>query len=140
MAEHSRRAGVFADRLAEAGLDVVYPGLPEHPDHGIMTRLHREEYGFGGILCVDLESRERADRFMEGLQNDDRFGFIAVSLGYFETLMSSSATTTSSELSEDERRAAGIRPGLVRMSIGYTGTLEQRWRPLENALGLLTHA
>jgi methionine-gamma-lyase len=140
MAEHSRRAGVFADRLAEAGLDVVYPGLPEHPDHGIMTRLHREEYGFGGILCVDLESRERADRFMEGLQNDDRFGFIAVSLGYFETLMSSSATTTSSELSEDERRAAGIRPGLVRMSIGYTGTLEQRWRQLENALGLLTHA
>lgn len=140
MTEHSRRAGVFAERLADAGLDVVYPGLSDHPDHDLLRRLHREEYGFGGILCVDLETRERADRFMEGLQNDGHFGFIAVSLGYFETLMSSSATTTSSELTEEEQRAAGIRPGLVRMSIGYTGTIEQRWRQLESALSVLAPA
>ena len=62
---------------------------------------------------------------------------MAVSLGYFDTLMSASAQTTSSELSVEEQEAAGIRPGLVRMSIGYTGSLEQRWKQLEDAIDML---
>jgi len=59
---------------------------------------------------------------------------MAVSLGYFDTLMSCSGTSTSSELTDDDRRAAGISPGLVRLSVGYTGTLEQRWEQLSSAL------
>lgn len=137
MTEHSRRALVFAERLAALGLEVTYPGLPEHPDHDILRRLRNEEFGFGGILAVDVGSRENAERFMEVLQNEDRFGFMAVSLGYFDTLMSAPAQTTSSELTADEQEVAGIRPGLVRMSVGYTGSLEQRWRQLEDAVGLL---
>ena len=74
---------------------------------------------------------------METLQNEDRFGFMAVSLGYFDSLMSCSASTTSSELSEEDQRAAGIRPGLVRISVGYTGTVEQRWSQLEDALRVM---
>jgi methionine-gamma-lyase len=62
---------------------------------------------------------------------------MAVSLGYFETLMSCSASTTSSELSEEDQKAAGIQPGLVRISIGYTGTVEQRWSQMEDALSVL---
>ena len=62
---------------------------------------------------------------------------MAVSLGYFETLMSCPACTTSSELCEEEQAEAGIRPGLVRMSIGYTGSLEQRWAQLEDAIETL---
>ena len=46
---------------------------------------------------------------------------MAVSLGYSETLMSCSASSTSSEMPEEELEMAGIRPGLVRLSIGYTG-------------------
>jgi len=137
MTEHSRRALVFAERLGELGLDVVYPGLPDHPDHEIIRRLHNEEFGYGGILVVDVGSRKNAERFMEVLQNEDRFGFMAVSLGYFDTLMSAPAHTTSSELTAEEQEAAGIRPGLVRMSIGYTGSLEQRWSQLEDAVALL---
>lgn len=137
MTEHSRRALVFAKRLAALGLDVTYPGLPEHPDHDVIRRLHNEEFGFGGILAVDVGSQTNAERFMEVLQNEDRFGFMAVSLGYFDTLMSAPAQTTSSELTADEQEAAGIRPGLVRMSVGYTGSLEQRWRQLEDAVRLL---
>jgi methionine-gamma-lyase len=68
------------------------------------------------------------------LQNKYRFGFMAVSLGYFDTLMSCSGSSTSSELTEDDKSEAGISPGLVRMSIGYTGTLEQRWQQLKDAL------
>jgi methionine-gamma-lyase len=48
--------------------------------------------------------------------------------------MSCSAASTSSELPEEELEKAGIRPGLVRLSIGYTGTLEQRWLQLRSAL------
>ena len=74
---------------------------------------------------------------MDMLQNDYRFGYMAVSLGYFDTLMSCSGSTTSSEMSEEDKAAAGISPGLVRMSLGVTGTVEQRWRQLEAALGRL---
>jgi len=137
VAEHSRRALTFAERLHDAGLAIDYPGLPTHPDHELLDRLRNSDFGYGGVLCLDLVDGRRASEFMEILQNKDRFGFMAVSLGYFETLMSCSASTTSSELTEDERRDAGIRPGLVRMSIGYTGTLEQRWKQLKDALEIL---
>jgi methionine-gamma-lyase len=135
--EHGRRAAVFAERLAGMGMDVIYPGLPDHPDHAILDRLRNEGYGFGGILGIDVGSWKNAERFMEMLQNEDRFGFMAVSLGYFDTLMSASAQTTSSELTVEEQEAAGIRPGLVRMSVGYTGSLEQRWTQLEAAINAL---
>ena len=53
---------------------------------------------------------------------------------YFDTLMSCSAASTSSELAASELAAAGISPGMVRMSVGLTGSLSQRWRQLESAL------
>ena len=71
---------------------------------------------------------------MSHLQNYGQFGFMAVSLGYYETLMSCSGSSTSSELSTEEKELAGISPGLVRMSIGYIGTLEQKWSQLQKAL------
>lgn len=48
--------------------------------------------------------------------------------------MSCSGSSTSSEMNEDEKALAGISPGLVRMSIGYSGTLEQKWGQFEKAL------
>ncbi|GFS44481.1 methionine gamma-lyase [Actinidia rufa] len=57
-----------------------------------------------------------------------------VSLGYHETLMSCSGSSTSSELNAEEKALAGISPGLVRMSVGYSGTLEQRWSQFEKTL------
>jgi methionine-gamma-lyase len=134
MEEHGRRARFFASRLEELGLPVVYPGLRSHPDYPLLGRLGDPAYGGGGLFGIDLGTSERANRFMELLQNKDRFGFMAVSLGYFETLMSCSASSTSSELGEGDRSKAGIAPGLVRVSIGFTGTLEQRWSQMEDAL------
>lgn len=134
MAEHSRRAQAFAERLSEFNLAVTYPGLPAHPDHALLRRLANPEFGAGGILTLDLGAQDRAFEFMELLQNERRFGLMAVSLGYSETLMSCSAASTSSEMPEEELRKAGIAPGLVRMSVGYTGTLEQRWEQLRAVL------
>ncbi|TFH67068.1 MAG: aminotransferase class V-fold PLP-dependent enzyme [Gemmatimonadales bacterium] len=134
MAEHSQRAQVFASRLASLGLSVVYPGLPDHPDHELLQLISNPGYGAGGIFCVDLGSAERANQFMNLLQNKDRFGFMAVSLGYFETLLSCSASSTSSELTAEAQEKAGIPPGLVRVSVGYTGSIEQRWSQLADVL------
>jgi len=134
MAEHSRRALEIARRLQEAGLPVVYPGLGSHPDHALLETLANPDFGAGGVLSLDLGSRDRAFEFMGRLQNEHRFGLMAVSLGYSETLMSCSAASTSSEMPDEELVRAGIAPGLVRLSIGYTGTLEQRWSQLQSVL------
>lgn len=134
MAEHSRRAHHFAQRLADLGLPVHYPGLPTHPDHLTLARIANPGYGFGGLFSLDLGTTERAFALMETLQNHEAFGFLAVSLGYFDTLMSCSASSTSSEMPEDALVDAGISPGLVRFSIGYTGSLNQRWSQFERAL------
>jgi methionine-gamma-lyase len=137
MAEHSQRALTFARRLQERGLDVVYPGLPDHPDHELLGRIGNSDYGAGGVFTIDVGPSQKAYELMEVLQNRDRFGFMAVSLGYFETLMTCPASSTSSEMSDDELRAAGIAPGVVRVSVGYTGSLEQRWSQLEGALDIV---
>ncbi|CAJ1976344.1 unnamed protein product [Sphenostylis stenocarpa] len=137
MKEHSHRSLVFARRLKSLGLRVIYPGLEEHPQHELLKSMHNAEYGYGGLICVDMETEERANRLMNHLQNYGQFGFMAVSLGYYETLMSCSGSSTSSELSSEEKKLAGISPGLVRMSIGYIGTLEQKWAQLDKALSRL---
>ncbi len=134
MVEHSRRAQVFAERLQAMGVRVRYPGLPSHPEHELFNSLANPEFGAGGLIALDLETAPRAAKLLEALQLDERFGFIAVSLGYFDTLMSASATSTSSELPQEERWKAGLSDGLVRMSVGYTGSLEQRWEQLERAV------
>jgi methionine-gamma-lyase len=134
MKEHGQRAQLFAERLKDLGLDVTYPGLPEHPDHALLGDLHCSDYGYGGILALDMGTEERANQLMDMLQNDYHFGYMAVSLGYFDTLMSCSGSTTSSEMTEEDKQEAGISPGLLRMSVGYTGTIEQRWRQLQTTL------
>lgn len=134
MQEHSRRALYFAERLAELNLPVSYPGLPTHPQYELLKRDMNANYGYGGIFTLDLGTNEKAYKFMEILQNEKKFGFIAVSLGYFDTLISCSASSTSSELSDEDLAKANITEGLVRISIGYTGTLEQRWCQFEDAI------
>ncbi|CAL5374279.1 unnamed protein product [Camellia sinensis] len=134
MKEHSHRALNYSKRMKRMGVKVIYPGLEEHPDHNLLKSMANKEYGYGGLLCVDMETEERANRLMNNLQNITQFGFMAVSLGYHETLMSCSGSSTSSEMNAQEKAMAGISPGLVRMSIGYSGTMEQRWNQFEKAL------
>jgi methionine-gamma-lyase len=134
MAAHGERALAMAERLHDGGVNVGYPGLAHHPDRALFDELRCPDHGYGGVLTIDMGDQETANRLMALLQNKYRFGFMAVSLGYFDTLMSCSGSSTSSELTEDDKSEAGISPGLVRMSIGYTGTLEQRWQQLKDAL------
>uniref|UniRef100_A0A2P2PIW7 Cys/Met metabolism pyridoxal-phosphate-dependent enzyme family protein n=1 Tax=Rhizophora mucronata TaxID=61149 RepID=A0A2P2PIW7_RHIMU len=134
MKEHCHRAMAYATRMKKLGLKVVYPGLEDHPQHKLLKSMANKDYGFGGLVCLDMETEEKANRLMHHLQNSTQFGFMAVSLGYYETLMSCSGSSTSSELNAEEKALAGISPGLVRMSVGIVGTLEQKWSQFEKAL------
>ncbi|KAM0882739.1 hypothetical protein ACQ4PT_032111 [Festuca glaucescens] len=137
MQEHSRRAGEFATRMRRLGLRVTYPGLPDHPHHDRLRTVGNPGYGAGGMLCVDIGTEARANRLMHHLQNTTQFVLMAVSLGYSEKLMSCSGNSTSSEMAPEDRARAGISPGLIRVSVGYNGTLEQRWAQFERALALV---
>ncbi len=134
MAAHGERTLALAERAAAAGIPVSYPGLESHPDHALMEHLREADFGHGGLMTLDAGSEQRAMALMDCLQNEQKFGYVAVSLGYFDTLMSCSASSTSSEMTEDALRQAAINPGLVRLAVGYTGSLEQRWGQLERAL------
>jgi methionine-gamma-lyase len=134
MAAHGERALALAERLDDLGAKVCYPGLEAHPDHELIGELRCPDYGYGGVMTVDMGTEVAANALMSKLQNKYGFGFMAVSLGYFDTLMSCPGSSTSSEMSDEDKSSAGISPGLVRLSVGYTGTLEQRWAQLRDAL------
>ena len=134
MREHSRRAMAIATRLEELGAPVCYPGLRSHPQHALFTSMMNEEYGYGGMLTLDCKTREKAERLMSVLQNEEKFGLIAVSLGYFDTLLSCSGSSTSSEIPPEDQDRMGLSPGLLRIAIGYTGSLEARMEQIERAV------
>lgn len=134
MREHGARAMIYAARLHEMGVRVTYPGLPSHPQYPLMSRLINEGYGYGGMLTIDCLTREKAEDLMDILQNEERFGLIAVSLGYYDTLLSCSSSSTSSEVPPEDQSKIGLSPGLVRVSVGLTGSLISRLEQLERAV------
>ncbi|UCF92328.1 MAG: aminotransferase class I/II-fold pyridoxal phosphate-dependent enzyme [Desulfobacterales bacterium] len=134
MRGHSARALAIAERLYALGVPVTYPGLPSHPQYGLITTIMNAGYGYGGVLTIDCGTREKAEKLMSILQNEERFGLIAVSLGYFDTLMSCSSSSTSSEIAPEAQHKMGLSPGLVRISVGYTGSPEVRLEQIERSV------
>ncbi len=102
-------AAWLAERVGEE--QVIYPGLPSHPQHELATR---QMCGFGGMISVELGSRERAVRVLEGT----RIFSLAESLGGVESLISHPASMTHASVPADRRAAMGITDGLVRLSCG----------------------
>jgi len=136
--EHSRRALAMAQALQAQGARVVYPGLPEHSGHALLTKLANPGYGYGGLLGVHMASRACANALMERLQNKHSFGYMAVSLGYFDSLMCAPGASTSSELDEKDKAISGITEGYVRLSVGITGSLESRVAQLSEAYAFVS--
>ena len=134
MREHSRRGQAIAERLEAMGVKVIYPGIPSHPSHERFKFMVNESYGFGGMMAIDCVTQARAEQLLSVLQNQEKFGLIAVSLGYFDTLMSCSSSSTSSEISAEEQTKIGLSPGLLRLSVGFTGSLESRLDQIERAV------
>ena len=61
------------------------------------------EYGYGGLIALDVKTVEKANELMEMMQHEN-LGYLAVSLGFYKTLFSASGTSTSSEIPEDEQK------------------------------------
>jgi methionine-gamma-lyase len=136
MQQHSRNALYLAVKMKEAGLKISYPGLPDHKGHEIMKRQMNPDFGFGGMLSIDLVSSERASRFMELMEMHD-VGYLAVSLGYFKTLFSNSGKSTSSEVPQEVQDDMGLSEGLVRFSVGLDHDIERTWKSIEHCLQMM---
>ena len=91
---------------------VFYAGLESYPQHELAQR---QLDGFGGILAFELMGgRAAAEAFMDGLEICWR----ATSLGGVDTVVAHPASTSHRQFSEEQLAAAGVSPGLLRVSVG----------------------
>ena len=92
---------------------VRYPGLPEDPSHEVAARYLKK--GFGGMVVFGIKGgRPAGEKFIDSLQ---LFSHLA-NVGDAKSLAIHPATTTHSQLSEEQQRDGGVTPELVRLSIG----------------------
>jgi methionine-gamma-lyase len=132
MEHHCASAGRLAETLAAhpAVEQVHYPGLASHPQHELAERQLRRP---GGTLAFEVAGGlEAGSRVTEALE----LGWIAGSLGSLMTLVAHPASTTHRQLDPDDRRAAGIGDGLIRVAVGLEDPddlIEDFTRALEKA-------
>jgi cystathionine gamma-lyase len=106
---------------------VYYPGLPSHPQHELACRQMR---GFGGMVTIELGTKERAGRMLDRV----RVFSLAESLGGVESLISHPASMTHASVPPERRAALGITEGMVRLSCGVED-VDDLLEDLEQALG-----
>ncbi len=114
MDRHAQSALQIAQQLeGHPALRMVkYPFLPSHPQYETAKKMMRNG---GGIVTFDLKGGiESGRKFLNALQ----WLSMTNNLGDSRTIASHPASTTHSKLSEAERQAVGITPGLVRLSVG----------------------
>ncbi len=114
MRQHLANATAVVEALrGHAGVErLYYPGLAEHPGHDVAAR---QMAGFGAIVSFDVVGGEPGvAAFLTGLENFS----LAESLGGVESLVCHPGTMTHAAMPADVQEAAGLRPGLVRLSVG----------------------
>jgi cystathionine gamma-lyase len=108
--DNAARIAVFLDEHP-AVERVLYPGLPDHPQHELARAQMR---GFGGMITLDLGTGERAERMVRRT----RLFALAESLGGVESLISVPARMTHASVPAERRARMGLTDGLVRLSVG----------------------
>lgn len=114
MERHATNAMELAKWLEkQKGVEQVrYPFLPSHPKYKIAKK---QMTGGGGLVAFTLQGGLKAGKkFLDALQMCQ----MTANLGDTRTIVSHPASTTHAKLTEDERQATGIVPGLVRVSVG----------------------
>lgn len=123
----------LAERFQKDNLRTVYPGLRNHPGHESFKALMNEDYGFGGLLTIDVGSLDKANELMELMQQEN-LGYLAVSLGFYKTLFSAPGSSTSSEIPVEEQEAMGLSNGLIRFSIGLDNDIERTYQRMKRCM------
>ena len=131
MAIHNRHALEVARFLEghPAVARVYYPGLPSHPQHALAAQ--QMPGGFGGMLSFEMKGGYAAAYRAIGRT---KVCVLAVSLGGIETLITHPASMVYTFQSEEQLAAAGISPGLIRLSVGIE-EVEDIIADLDQALG-----
>ncbi len=113
MERHNQNAMAIAQWLERQPKvkKIHYPGLPSHPGHELTQR---QATGFGGMISFDLETIDRARRFVGAV----RVFTLAESLGGVESLVCHPASMTHASVPAAERARIGLGDGLVRLSVG----------------------
>jgi O-succinylhomoserine sulfhydrylase len=114
MEKHSENAMKLAQHFqGHKDLEgLKYPFLPSHPQYA--TAKKQMKLG-GGVLTFQLKGGiERGKRFLNALQ----MASLTANLGDTRTICTHPASTTHAKLTDEERAATGITPGLVRVSVG----------------------
>jgi len=114
MLAHARNAQMLASWLEEQPgvTQVFYPGLDSHPQHHLVGTQQRTG---GGIVAFEVRGgREAAWRVID----TTRLLSITANLGDTKTTITHPATTTHGRLTDEEREAAGISQGLLRIAVG----------------------
>ncbi|OEG63452.1 methionine-gamma-lyase [Halanaerobium congolense] len=109
---------------------VFYPGLESHPQHDLAKK---QASGFGSMISFELKGGYDAG---EKMMNNVNLATLAVSLGDVDTLIQHPASMTHAPVPREERLAAGITDGLVRISIGIED-VEDIIADLDNSLSVL---
>jgi cystathionine gamma-lyase len=119
MRQHDVNGRQAAQWLAErvGAEQVYYAGLSSHPQHDLARR---QMSGFGGMVSVELGTKERAAHVL----NRVRIFALAESLGGVESLISHPASMTHASVPPDRRAALGITDGLIRLSCGVEETTD----------------
>lgn len=133
MKQHSHNALYLAERFEKDGIKTVYPGLASHPSHVLYKGMINPEYGFGGMMTLDMGSLDKANEVMELMQKRN-LGYLAVSLGFYKTLFSAPGTSTSSEIPLEEQKEMGLTDGLIRFSIGLDNDIERTYNMMRECM------
>jgi O-acetylhomoserine (thiol)-lyase len=116
MERHVANAQAVAEWLAQRDEveEVFYAGLPSSPWHERAKELTGGR-GFGSVPAFNIKGgREAGQRFVEALELHSH----VANIGDVRSLVIHPASTTHSQLTEEEQRATGVDPGLVRLSVG----------------------
>jgi len=113
---HSRTAAALGAWLErQDGVQrVLYPGLSSHPQHDVAARQFRPD-AFGGMLAVDVVGGRDAGRaIIDHLALTE----LTASLGSVHTMVVHPPSTSQRQMTDEQLAAAGITPGLLRVSVG----------------------
>jgi len=137
MKQHSYNAHYLAERFEKDGIITVYPGLKSHPSHEVYKNMINPDYGFGGMMTLDVGNLDKANELMELMQKEN-LGYLAVSLGFYKTLFSAPGTSTSSEIPLEEQIDMGLTDGLIRFSIGLDDDIERTYQNMKSCMKTLS--